>query len=131
MMRMTFPASDRASILIDLQHVLSGKKWKVIWSHVRVEDDSTVTGYHLVNGWAKERPLYFAAHFSRPFDQAEIFSDGKPVIYDTYRFRSAREAAGTNLQFVATYHTKEQEPILIQGRGLGRQCGECLGESSL
>lgn len=114
MMRMTFPASDRASILIDLQHVLSGKKWKVIWSHFRVEDDSTVTGYHLVNGWAKERPLYFAARFSRPFDRAEIFSDGKPVIYDTYRFRSAREAAGTNLQFVATYQTKEQDPILIQ-----------------
>lgn len=114
MMRMTFPANDKASILTDLQHVLSGKKWKVIWSHVRVEDNSTVTGYHLVNGWAKERPLYFAARYSRPFDKAAIFSDGKPVIYDTYRFRSAKEVAGTNLQFAATYKTKEQEPILIK-----------------
>ncbi len=114
MMRMTFPASDRASILIDLQHVLSGKKWKVVWSHLRVENDSTVTGYHLVDGWAKERPLYFAARFSRPFGKAEIFSDGKPVVYDTYRFRSAKEAAGTNLQFVATYQTTENEPILIK-----------------
>ncbi len=114
MMRMTFPAADQASILIDLQHVLSGKKWKVVWSHVRIEDTSTVTGYHLVNGWAKERPLYFAARFSRPFDKAEIFSDGKPVIYDTYRFRSAKEAMGTNLQFVASYKTREQEPILIK-----------------
>lgn len=114
MMRMTFPVNDRASILIDLQHLLSGKKWKVIWSHMRLEDSSTATGYHLVNGWAKERPLYFAARYSRPFDKGEIFSDGKPVIYDTYRFRSAKEAAGTNLQFVATYKTKEQEPILIK-----------------
>ncbi|MGH7938379.1 MAG: GH92 family glycosyl hydrolase, partial [Bryobacteraceae bacterium] len=111
MMRFTFPASEQSSILIDLQHVLSGKKWKVVWSHLRVEDDSTVTGYHLVNGWAKERRLYFAARFSRPFDKAEIFSDGKPVIYNTYRFRSSKEAAGPNLQFVANYQTKEQEPI--------------------
>jgi predicted alpha-1,2-mannosidase len=114
MMRMTFPASDQATVLIDLQHVLSGKKWKVVWSHLRVEDNSTVTGYHLVNGWAKERPLYFAARFSRPFDKAQIFSDGKPVIYDTYRFRSSNEAAGTELKFLATYATKEQEPILIK-----------------
>lgn len=114
MMRMTFPASDDASVLTDLQHVLSGKKWKVVWSHVRMEDNSTITGYHLVNGWAKERPIYFAARYSRPFDKAEIFSDGKPVIYNTYRFRSTKEAAGTNLQFVATYKTKEQEPILIK-----------------
>ncbi len=114
MMRMTFPASDQASILVDLQHVLSGKKWKVIWSHVRVENDHTITGYHLVNGWAKERPLYFAARYSRPFDKAEIFSEGKPVIYNTYRFRSTKEAAGANLQFVATYKTKAQEPILLK-----------------
>ncbi|HEY2799543.1 MAG TPA: GH92 family glycosyl hydrolase [Chthoniobacterales bacterium] len=113
-MRFTFPASEQSSILIDLQHILSGKKWTVVWSHLRQEDDSTVTGYHLVNGWAKERRLYFAAHFSRPFDKAQIFSDGKPVIYNTYRFRSSKEAAGANLQFVATYKTKEQEPILVK-----------------
>ncbi len=114
MMRMTFPASDKASILVDLEHVLSGKKWKVVWSHLRVEDNATVTGYHMVTGWAKERPLYFAARFSRPFDKAEIFSEGKPVIYDTYRFRSAKEAMGPSLRFLASYQTKEQEPILIK-----------------
>nr|MDQ2659381.1 GH92 family glycosyl hydrolase [Verrucomicrobiota bacterium] len=114
MIRMTFPASEQASILTDLAHVLTGKKWKVIWSHVRVEDDSTVTGYHVVNGWAKERPIYFAARYSRPFDQAEIFSDGQPVKYDTYRFRSEKEATGANLQFVAHYTTKPNEPILIK-----------------
>ena len=114
MMRMTFPTSDKSTVLIDLQHVLSGKKWKVVWSHLRVEDRSTVTGYHLVNGWGRERPLYFAARFSRPFGKAEIFSDGKPVIYDTYRFRSAAEASGTDLRFLATYTTKAPTPILIK-----------------
>src|SRR6266542_3235655 len=103
MIRMTFPANAEASVLTDLHHVLTGKKWKVIWSHVRVEDNSTVTGFHLVNGWARERSLYFAARYSRPFDKAEIISDGQPVIYNTYRFRSDKEASGANLQFLAHY----------------------------
>jgi predicted alpha-1,2-mannosidase len=114
MMRMTFPANDDASILIDLSHVLTGKKWKVVWSHVRVEDNSTITGFHLVNGWAKERSLYFAARYSQPFDRAEIMSDGKLVTYDTYRFRSAQEATGVNLQVLARYKTKEKQSILIK-----------------
>ena len=114
MMRMTFPAGDNASILTDLSHVLTGKKWKVIWSHVRVEDPSTITGFHLVNGWAKERHLYFAARYSRPFDKAEILSDGKPVVYNTYRFRSEKEATGTNLQFLAHYKTGNNEAIVIK-----------------
>ncbi len=114
MMRMTFPQSDYASILTDLAHVLNGGKWRVIWSHVRVEDRSTVTGYHLVNGWAKERPLYFAARYSRPFDRAEIYKDGKLVRYDTYRFRSRLEAAGSYLQLLVYYKTRKDEAITVK-----------------
>lgn len=114
MMRMTFPASDESSILTDLAHVLTGKKWKVTWSRVRVEDNTTVTGFHLVAGWAKERPLYFAARYSRPFDRSQIYTDGKPHIYNTRRFRSSLEAAGTNLQFVASYKTRADEKITVK-----------------
>ena len=54
--------------LTDLNHVLQRQ---VLESRSRVcaEDNSTVTGFHLVNGWAKERYLYFAARYSRPFDE--------------------------------------------------------------
>lgn len=117
MMRLTFPASDRASIMTDLQHFLSGKRFKLIWSHVRVEDASTITGFHLVNGWAKERYLYFAARYSRPFDHYRIMSNGSEVSYDSrrnYRFRSRNEAAGTNLQFLAEYQTRPGEVILVK-----------------
>ena len=117
MMRFTFPASDAASILTDMQHFLSGKRFKLVWSHVRVEDDRTITGYHLINGWGKERHLYFAARYSRPFDSFRIMSDGHEVKYDsykTYRFRSRREAAGTNLQFLAQYKTAAGEKICVK-----------------
>jgi putative alpha-1,2-mannosidase len=103
MLRFTFPQSERASIMTDLQHFLSGNRFKLIWSHVRVEDNATITGFHLVNGWARERYLYFAARYSRPFDHYRIISNGTEAKYDsfrTYRFRSRNEAAGTNLQFL-------------------------------
>ena len=117
MMRFTFPESDQASIMTDLQHFLSGKRFRLIWSHVRVEDRATVTGFHLVNGWARERYLYFAARYSRPFDRYRIMSNGAVVGYDsyaTYRFRSRNEAAGTNLQFLAEYATRPGEAILVK-----------------
>jgi predicted alpha-1,2-mannosidase len=113
-LRFTFPASDAASIMLDLNHVINGGRWRVAESRVRIEDNSTITGFHLVNGWAKERYLYFAARFSRPFDGAEIFSAGKPVIYNTYRFRSHNEAVGTNLQFFAKYKTRAGEVIQVK-----------------
>ncbi len=101
-LKFTFPASDGASILTDLSHVIGA--WNVAESRVRIEDGSTITGFHLINGWAKERYLYFAARYSRPFDDTEIIKSGKPVIYNTYRFRSRLEAAGTNLQFIAKFN---------------------------
>jgi predicted alpha-1,2-mannosidase len=113
-MRFTFPMSDSASIMTDLHHQLHGNRFKIIWSHVRVEDSQTVTGFHLVNGWGKERYIYFAARYSRPFDDHVIITDGKPHIYNTYRFRSRNEASGQNLQFLAKYKTKKDEVIQVK-----------------
>jgi len=113
-LRFTFPASDQASILTDLSHVISGGRWRIAQSRLRIEDGSTVTGFHLVNGWAKERHLYFAARYSRPFDRAQIISNGRPVNYKSYvnyRFRSRNEAAGTNLQLLASFKTHADEVI--------------------
>ncbi len=119
-LRFTFPATNLASILIDLNHMIDGGRWHVSQSRLRIEDKSTVTGFHLVNGWARERHLYFAARFSRPFDDALIIKDGKPVTYKSYvnyRFRSRNEAVasmGTNLQFLAQYKTGSNEVIQVK-----------------
>lgn len=110
-LRFTFPATDSAFILTDLAHVL---RWDVVWANLRVEDDSTVTGFHVVNGWAKERYIYFAARYSRPFEDVTIMKDGKPVRYDGYRFRSRFEAAGKSLQLAARYRTSAQEAISVK-----------------
>jgi predicted alpha-1,2-mannosidase len=124
LLRFTFPESRQAWIMTDLKHVLH---WDVVWSHVRVEDRSTITGYHLAYGWAKERHLFFAARYSRPFDDYLITCDGKPVVYGGDRFRSRSEieggalrfqsrseAAGANLRFLAKYDTKKDDVIQVK-----------------
>ncbi len=109
--RLTYPKTDSAIILTDLKHVL---RWDVIWSNVRVENDSTIVGYHMVNGWARERYIYFAARYSRHFDDYRIMSNGKPVIYNGYRFRSRAEAAGKDIQFYVQYKTRSDEVIMVK-----------------
>ena len=116
-LRFTFPASDEASILTDLSRVIDGGRWHVEESHVRIEDPATITGFHLVNGWAKERSLYFAARYSRPFDEGLIISNGEPVTYKSYvnyRFRSRNAATGTHLQFLAKFKTRAHEVIQVK-----------------
>jgi len=110
-LKFTFPKTENANIMMDLSHVL---QWNVKWSNVRAEDKSLITGYHLVQGWAKERHLYFAARYSRPYDEFNIMSDGKRVYYNTTRFRSKYEAAGLNLQYYTRYSTKENEVIMVK-----------------
>jgi len=110
-LRFTFPKTDSASILVDLSHNL---RWNVIWSNIRVLNDSTICGYHMVNGWAKERYVYFTAVFSRAFDDCSIISNGKRVFYNGYRFASKFESAGKNLQFLANFKTKQDEKITVK-----------------
>lgn len=110
-LKFTFPKSDSANIMTDLSHVL---QWETIWSDVRIENNQLVTGMHQVKGWAKERYLYFAARYSKPFDDCGIISDGKKVIYNTYRFRSHLEAAGKKLQYFASFKTGDKEVIMVK-----------------
>ena len=119
-MRFTFPKSDSANVMVDLTHVL---QWKVIWSRVRRLSKTLVTGFHLVHGWATERYLYFAAEYSRPYDDFGIMMDGKKVIYNTYRFRSAYEADGPDLQYYMTYNT-EKDPVVMVKVGISAVSSE-------
>lgn len=110
-LKFTFPKSDSSNIMMDLSHVL---QWKVVFSSLRMENKSLVTGSHLVRGWAKERYLYFAARYSRPYDDFAIMSNGRRVYYNTTRFTSKYEASSANLQYYTRYSTKDKEVIMVK-----------------
>ena len=92
-MRFTYPGE--AALTIDLKHTL---RWKCVWASVRQVDEYTIVGSKLVNGWNPNRQVFFAARFSEPINSLTIYKDGKPVIYNTNRFRSSMEAWGADLK---------------------------------
>ena len=101
--RFTYPRTDKAWLLIDLDHTLYQK---CAWSNVRMDRDFfTITGSRLVKGWSPEREVFFAVKFSRALVDFTILQDGEPVIYNTKRFRSSREAWGTGLQVLLRFRT--------------------------
>jgi len=109
--RFTYPQSDSAYILIDVNHTLMQTS---VWSSVRFENDSTITGYKLIKGWGPERHVYFAAIFSRSFVDYGIMQNEKLVTYNTKRFRSGREAWGQNIKVWFKFKSKSQEQVCIK-----------------
>jgi len=74
MHRYTFKENEQAHVLLDLSASIYNFKNKVIWSDVRVIDNQTLLAYRSTNGWAKQREMYFAIKFSRPFDSVELIN---------------------------------------------------------
>lgn len=111
MFRFTYPKSEKSFIMVDLDHTL----WfSCEWSNVRMLDDHTIAGYKLVKGWGPERHVYFVAEFSRKLDSFRIMQEGKPVIYNTSRFRSSLEAWGKKLMACLSFATKENEEVIVK-----------------
>lgn len=111
MFRFTFPESDSSFVLIDLKHTL----WQTCkWANIRLENDSTLTGYKLVKGWGPERHVYFTAVFSRPLADFDFVQDSVPVCYNTKRYRSSMEAWGQDIKVRIRFKTKEGEQICIK-----------------
>ncbi len=83
--RYTFPASDSARIVLDMEHGIYNYDGKVLWSMVRVHNDTLVTGYRITRGWARTRYIYFAMIFSKPFAAYGCRNDEQPVYRGFWR----------------------------------------------
>jgi alpha-1,2-mannosidase, putative len=67
--RYTFPQSDEAAIVVDLQN---GGCWDApTETSLKAEGNSAVSGIRFSKGWAKNQKLFFYAEFSKPFDSVE------------------------------------------------------------
>jgi predicted alpha-1,2-mannosidase len=58
----TFPASDKANIIIDLFHRDDAKD-----ASIRIRSESEIEGMRVSKGWADNQVVYFVAQFSKPF----------------------------------------------------------------
>ena len=58
--------ADCQRIILDLTHGIYNYDGKVLWSTIRVENDTLITGYRITDGWARSNYTYFAITFSKP-----------------------------------------------------------------
>ena len=101
----TFPASDRAHIILDLAHGIANDP---IETSVHVENDHTVSGYRISNGWGGRRTVYFFIEFSKPFESMGIEQDGERLTSD------AKDASGKIVKAFFNYKTAANDVVMVK-----------------
>jgi predicted alpha-1,2-mannosidase len=79
--RYTFPQGKPAHVLLDLRPSIYDYPGKVLWAHLRVHADGTVTGCRTTRGWAPGRELCFAMRFSQPMTSRELYNRETDTVY--------------------------------------------------
>ena len=114
----TFPKSDQAHIILDLKSGIYNYDEKNVWTIVRVENDSTITGYRQTSGWARTRKVYFAMTFSKAFKS--YGQEKQPgQVYRGFWGRFDQEhnfpqMAGNDLRLYFDFDTEENEAIQVK-----------------
>lgn len=75
--RYTFPKSDDAGFILDLDYSIQFLNQKNRALSLEVVNDSTLRGYKYTSGWAWKQDVYFYAVFSKPFD-CTLVTDSVP-----------------------------------------------------
>lgn len=114
----TFPKSEDAHIILDMVYNVYHHDNKNVWTFIRVENDSVVTGYRQTKGWARTKKVFFAMHFSKPF-KSYGHKKYDEIVYDGFyrRFDQTEnfpEMAGKELRAYFNFDTSEGETIEIK-----------------
>ncbi|WP_255157813.1 GH92 family glycosyl hydrolase [Siphonobacter sp. BAB-5385] len=115
----TFPKSDASHIILDMMAGIYNYDEKVVWTYIRVVNDTLVTGYRQTNGWARTRTEYFAMTFSKPFKSYGQQNFDKPQVYRGFwrkfdQNHNFPEIAGKKLRMHFDFDTQEGEKIKVK-----------------
>ncbi|MFA7227529.1 MAG: GH92 family glycosyl hydrolase [Melioribacteraceae bacterium] len=113
-----FPKTDDAHIILDMTSGIYNYDGKVVWSSVRVENKTLVTGFRQTNGWARTRYIYFAMEFSKSVKSYQLRND-EQIIYGGFwrKFNQNEnfpERAGHKVKCAFNFNTEEGEEILVK-----------------
>ncbi len=61
-----YPAGSEQRVIVDLLHGIYNYDGKVLWSNLKVINDTLVVGSRFTDGWARFNQTYFAISFSKP-----------------------------------------------------------------
>jgi predicted alpha-1,2-mannosidase len=95
----TFPKSDHANIILDLNH-----RDRVKAGEINITSDHEITGHRYSSSWADKQHVYFVIQFSKPFKKSGISKGGVLV-------NGRKHADGILLKSYVTFETTEGEVI--------------------
>lgn len=115
----TFPKSDESHIILDLMAGIYNYDDKNVWTFVRVENDTLVTGFRQTYGWARTRTVYFAMTFSKPFTQYGMKDYSKGQVYKGFwrkfdQTKNFPDLAGRQMRMYFDFKTEDQEKVKIK-----------------
>lgn len=114
----TFPESTDAHILLDLIYNVYHHDDKNVWSFIRVENDSVVTGYRQTTGWGRTRKVFFVMEFSKPFKSyghKKYDKKGYNGFYQKFNEEeNFPEMAGRSIRAYFNFDTKQNETIDVK-----------------
>lgn len=114
----TFPKNEEAHIVLDMMYNVYHHDQKNVWTFIRVENDSLVTGYRQTKGWARTRKVFFALRFSKPFTTYGHKKYDKKGYNGFYRrFKEDEnfpEMAGKDIRAYFNFDVKANEKIQLK-----------------
>ena len=103
--RYTFPAADDAHVVLDLVHGIGNK---TVDSIINIENDTTISGSRISDGWGGQRAVYFVMQFSKPFSSFGLEQNQRRLPPDT------RTGQGRELKGFVSFKTAANEAILVK-----------------
>jgi predicted alpha-1,2-mannosidase len=110
--------TDDAHIILDLIHGIYNYDDKDVWTFVRVENDTLVTGFRQTSGWARTRTVYFAMVFNKPFKSYGHRKYDQTVYRGFYRKfdeeHNFPEMAGHRIRVYFDFDIEEHQPLKVK-----------------
>ncbi|HEV2327492.1 MAG TPA: GH92 family glycosyl hydrolase [Verrucomicrobiae bacterium] len=103
--RYTFPASEQSHIILDLGHGIGNRPLRTA---LHIDNNQTISGYRISDGWGGRRAVYFVIEFSKPFDSYGIEQDGQRLP------SSPQDSRGRIVKAFFNYKTTRGETVLVK-----------------
>ncbi len=113
--RYTFPKSEQAYLILDLQHgYYVDSKPTVLSSELSCPDSVTVQGGRITGAWGRGRHAYFTMQVSKQPERVVFYQDDQPVDLSTPDGTAPGGLHGKNLKCVLYFATAEGEKIHVK-----------------
>ncbi|UCD19483.1 MAG: GH92 family glycosyl hydrolase [candidate division WOR-3 bacterium] len=116
--RYTFAKGGEAHVILDMMANIYNFEGKNVWTFLRVENDTLVTGYRQTTGWARTRTVYFVMAFSQPMTSyGHRKYDETPYKGFYRRFdqeSSFPEMAGREIRAHFDFDVRPKDPLLVK-----------------